>query len=114
MNARDKNFTRAKLKKRMEQIEASIECYLSALETADCREGEVAEAKAARLKDKIASLRDQMRKVQHARKLALEPPLRSLRQIVDHCCDAWNKLIDLIDQPWRIMSIGMRKWLYRF
>ena len=62
MNARDKNFTRAKLKKRMEQIEASIECYLSALERADRREGEVAEAKAARLKDKIASLRDQMRK----------------------------------------------------
>ena len=28
---------------------------------------------------------------------------RSYDQIVDHCCDAWNKLID---QPWRIMSIG--------
>ena len=24
---------------------------------------------------------------------------------VDHCCRAWNKLIDL---PWRIMSIGLR------
>jgi hypothetical protein len=23
--------------------------------------------------------------------------------VLDHCCDAWNKLID---QPWRIMSIG--------
>lgn len=23
----------------------------------------------------------------------------------DHCCEAWNKLVD---QPWRIMSIGMR------
>jgi hypothetical protein len=61
-NARDKNFTRAKLQKRMEQVEASIERYLSALETADRQEGEVAEAKSARLKDKIASLRDQMRK----------------------------------------------------
>ena len=30
--------------------------------------------------------------------------------IVDHCCDAWNKLID---QPWRIMSIGMRDWAHR-
>jgi DDE superfamily endonuclease len=29
----------------------------------------------------------------------------SYDQIVDHCCDACNKLID---QPWRIMSIGMR------
>ncbi len=27
------------------------------------------------------------------------------RDIVDHCCDAWNKLID---QPWTIMSIGLR------
>ena len=31
------------------------------------------------------------------------------RQIVDHCCDAWNKLID---QPWTIMSIGLRDWAY--
>ena len=30
---------------------------------------------------------------------------KSYDDIVDHCCDAWNKLVD---QPWRIMSIGMR------
>jgi transposase len=29
----------------------------------------------------------------------------SYEQIVDLCCDAWNKLRD---QPWRIMSIGLR------
>ena len=34
---------------------------------------------------------------------------KSFDDIVDHCCDAWNKLID---QPWRIMSIGMRDWSY--
>ena len=28
----------------------------------------------------------------------------SCDDIVDHCCQGWNKLID---QPWRIMSIGM-------
>jgi hypothetical protein len=33
----------------------------------------------------------------------------SFDDIVDHCCDAWNKLID---QPWRIMSIGLRDWAY--
>ena len=27
---------------------------------------------------------------------------KSFNDIVDHCCDAWNKLID---QPWRIMSL---------
>jgi transposase len=31
--------------------------------------------------------------------------------IVDHCCYAWNSLID---QPWRIMSIGLRDWAHRF
>ena len=35
--------------------------------------------------------------------------LKSFDDIVDHCCDAWNKLID---QPWRITSIGMRDWSY--
>ena len=44
VNARDKNFTRAKLKKRIDQVAASIERYLSALETADRQEGEVAQA----------------------------------------------------------------------
>ena len=31
----------------------------------------------------------------------------SYNDIVDHCCHAWNKLAE---QPWRIMSIGMRPW----
>ena len=30
--------------------------------------------------------------------------------IVDHCCDAWNKLVA---QPWKIMSIGHREWAHR-
>ena len=60
VNARDKNFTKAKLKKRMDQVEASIERYMAALETADRQEGELAQAKSVRLKDKIAALREQM------------------------------------------------------
>ncbi len=35
----------------------------------------------------------------------------SCEDIVDHCCAAWNKLIE---QPWRIMSVGLRKWAHRF
>ena len=31
--------------------------------------------------------------------------------IIDHCCDAWNKLRR---QPWRVISIGLRDWPYRF
>src|SRR6195256_1585590 len=68
VNARDKNFTKAKLKKRMEQVEASIERYMAALETADRQEGEAAPAKSVRLKEKIAALREQMQAFK-----ALEP-----------------------------------------
>ena len=31
--------------------------------------------------------------------------------LIDHCCDAWNKLEA---QPWTIMSIGLRDWAHRF
>jgi DDE superfamily endonuclease len=31
--------------------------------------------------------------------------------IVAHCCAAWN---DLVDQPWRIRSIGRRDWAQGF
>src|SRR6266446_5240909 len=60
VNNRDRNFTNAKLKRRLEQIEESIARYLSQLDTADRHEGAVAEAKAGRLKDKIALLKNQM------------------------------------------------------
>jgi transposase len=36
---------------------------------------------------------------------------KSYEDLVDHCCDAWNKLTD---QPWRIMSIGLRHWAHGF
>jgi transposase len=35
---------------------------------------------------------------------------KSYDQIVDICCDPWNKLTN---QPWRIMSIAMRQWAYK-
>ena len=60
VNNRDKNFTPAKVQRRIEQIEASIDRYLSAMDAADREEGEVAQAKVARLKDKIAALKQQM------------------------------------------------------
>ena len=41
----------------------------------------------------------------HARQLAVEQDLRIYDDIVALCCEAWN---NLADQPWRIMSIGMR------
>ena len=35
----------------------------------------------------------------------------SYGNIVDLSCEAWNKLID---QPWTIMSIGLRQWAHGF
>jgi len=35
---------------------------------------------------------------------------KSYEDILDHCCYAWNKLVDM---PWKIMSIGTRDWAYR-
>lgn len=61
VNTRDKNFTVAKVGKRMEQVEASIARYLSALDRADRENGEMAEARSARLAEKIEGLRRQMR-----------------------------------------------------
>src|ERR1700687_6093357 len=60
VNNRDKNFTVAKVGKRMEQVDASIVRYLAALDRADREESDVAEAKSVRLKEKIAGLRRQM------------------------------------------------------
>jgi len=36
---------------------------------------------------------------------------KSYDDLVEHCCAAWNKLVD---QPWRIMSIGLRQWAHGF
>jgi transposase len=60
VNNRDKNYTVTKVKKRMEQVDASIARYLAALDRADRQEGDIAKAKANRLKEKITGLRSQM------------------------------------------------------
>jgi transposase len=64
VNNRDNNFTANKIQRRREQIEASIERYLSALETADRQEhADFTEAKIQRLQEKIAMLKQQMAKL---------------------------------------------------
>ena len=49
-----------KVKKRMEQVDASIARYLAALDRADREEGAIGKAKAHRRKEKIAGLRSQI------------------------------------------------------
>ncbi|MGA9991731.1 MAG: IS1182 family transposase [Thiobacillaceae bacterium] len=64
VNNRDRNFTSAKLKRRMEEIESSINRYLTDLDTADRQEPATAQARPERLQDKIAALKSQMQKLQ--------------------------------------------------
>jgi transposase len=59
VNARDKNFTEAKMKRRLERIDESIARYLSQLETADRHSDAVPEAKVERLKGKIEKLKEE-------------------------------------------------------
>jgi transposase len=61
VNNRDKNYTAAKVASRRKQVQDSIDRYLDALDRADREESDIAEPKAARLKEKIARLCEQMR-----------------------------------------------------
>jgi transposase len=60
VNNRDKNYTVAKVAKRMEQVDASIVRYLAALDQADRQDSDIAEARTERITEKIAGLRRQM------------------------------------------------------
>jgi predicted nuclease with TOPRIM domain len=64
VNNRDKNFTRAKVVERMEQVEASIARYLDAMERADREDSDVAEAKTGRLKEKIEGLKQFLKEME--------------------------------------------------
>ena len=58
---RDRNFTRAKMDRRMAQIEESVARYLQQLDTADRQEpSEALKTKTSRLREKIAKLKEQM------------------------------------------------------
>lgn len=61
VNNRDRNFTSAKLQRRMEEIESSINRYLAELDTADRQEPAVAQLKTERLHNKIMALKAQMK-----------------------------------------------------
>ena len=58
VNSRDRNFTRAKMKRRLAEVEASIDRYLDRL--ADSDEQEPAEDKTQKLENKIAALKQEM------------------------------------------------------
>ncbi len=64
VNNRDRNFTRAKMKRRMEQIEKSVARYLDQLDSADRQAPSKARtSKKGRLTEKIAKLKEEMQRL---------------------------------------------------
>ncbi len=79
VNNRDRNFTRAKMKRRMEQIEESVEPYLHQLDSADRQEPSLARmTKTARLKDKIATLKQEMQRLEELEVQMLATPQQQI------------------------------------
>ncbi len=74
VNNRDKNFTVTKVAKRLEQVDASIARYLTALDRADREDSDVAEAKTTRIKDKIDGLRRQMQALKEMQRRVQDAP----------------------------------------
>ncbi len=60
VNNRDRNFTKAKLKRRLQQIDESVERYLAEIASADRQERAVSGDKSQRLKDKIEVLKEEI------------------------------------------------------
>jgi transposase len=75
VNTRDKNFTQAKMERRLAQIEESVARYLSQLDTADLQEpSEALAAKTAHLKEKLAKLADELKRLKAIEKQMLASP----------------------------------------
>ncbi len=64
VNTRDRNVTAAKMKRRLEPIEESVERHLQQLDSADRQEPSLARTtETARLKDKIVTLKEEMQRL---------------------------------------------------
>ena len=75
VNNRDKNFTRAKMERRLAQIDESVARYLSQLDTADLQEpSEALAAKTVHLKEKLAKLAREVQRLRAIEKAMLASP----------------------------------------
>jgi len=75
VNTRDKNFTRAKMERRLEQLEESVARYLSQLDTADRQEpSEALATRTAHLKEKLARLASELQRLKAIEQEMLASP----------------------------------------
>ncbi|MFT4615229.1 MAG: hypothetical protein ACI9NT_002381 [Bacteroidia bacterium] len=74
VNSKDRNDTRASMKRRIAKIEQHIECYLSLLHEADTQEPSSRDMQVPDLEEKIASLKARMKRLKkHERELLAHP-----------------------------------------
>lgn len=78
VNAHDRNFTRGKLEKRMQEIDRCIERYLTEMDTADRQPAEIAEARTTRLKEKMATLKARMEQLKEIQSQLDQSPTRQI------------------------------------
>ena len=76
VNSRDRNFTRAKMKRRLEAVESSIERYLTELDEAD--ERELDDDDAETLKEKVSKLKEELKRLKKLEARMLEAPDQQL------------------------------------
>ena len=93
VNNRDKNFTPHKLKARMQQLEESIARYLNDLDRADRAPTSVPAVRVTHLKEKIATVKEQVRK---------------LRRIEKQLQEAADQQVSLTDPDARSMATSGR------
>ena len=93
VNGRDRNFTKHKLKARMQQLEESIARYLADLDRADRNPSAVTEARVEHLKEKVKTVKAQMRR---------------LKQLGQQMAQAPDEQISLTDPDARSMATSAR------
>ena len=76
VNNRDKNFTRAKMKRRLAEVEASVDRYLTRLNEVDATE--IDDDKGQVLQEKIAALKEEMARLKKCEVRMLEAPDKQL------------------------------------
>jgi transposase len=93
VNNRNRNFSKAKIKARLQQIDDSIARYLGEIASADRRESEATNNKTGRLENKIAALKEEIQALKKLEVRMLESP---------------DQQISLTDPDARVMSTAAR------
>ena len=74
VNNRDRNFTQAKMKRRLQEVDESIARYLSQMESTDRLDDQQSKHQSERLKDKIENLRKEVKRLKELEKEMLASP----------------------------------------